>query len=145
VQSGYIAIETHNERPGIIRLFTCAEAPDPQPTRHSAQRLRYIARFNDREAAFMHTHEILKRRLIDLEAHLYRVPLEYAIGAAESLVLKHRRIYIDPELSDENRQAIDSFTARLRIQRQAWSVFFQTLGYIGVGILLLNLFVLSFR
>jgi hypothetical protein len=115
------------------------------PAEHASKRLRYIARFNDRQAAMMHTHELLKRRLIDLDARLYRVPLERAIAATESLDLKHRRIYLDAELSDESRMAIDAFAARFRTRRQAWAGIFLTMGYIGVGLLLLNLLVLSFR
>ena len=105
MQSGYLAIETHRDRPGIVRLVLSTEAPDPAPAAHADRRLRYVARFNDREAALMHTHEILRRRLIDLDTHLYRVPPERAIAAVESLDLKHRRIYLDSEFSDESRPA----------------------------------------
>jgi hypothetical protein len=144
VQTGYLAIETHRDRPGIVRLVLSTEAPDPAPAAHADRRLRYISRFNDREAALMHTHEILRRRLIDLDTHLYRVPPERAIAAVESLDLKHRRIYLDSEFSDESRSAIASLTERLRSRRRAWATLFQTLGYIGIGILLFNMFFLSF-
>jgi len=144
VQSGFLAIETHRDRPGIVRLVLSTEAPDPAPAAHADRRLRYIARFNDREAALMHTHEILRRRLIDLDTHLYRVPPERAIAAVESLDLKHRRTYLDSEFSDESRSAIASLAERLRSQRRAWATLFQTLGYIGIGILLFNMLFLSF-
>jgi hypothetical protein len=144
VQTGYLAIETHRDRPGIVRLVLSTEAPDPAPAAHADRRLRYVARFNDREAALMHTHEILRRRLIDLDTHLYRVPPERAIAAVESLDLKHRRIYLDSEFSDESLSAITSLTERLRSRRRAWATLFQTLGYIGIGILLFNMFFLSF-
>ena len=139
MQSGYIAIETHSERPGVIRLRTSTYAPDPASTAHSHSRLRYIARFNDREAALMHMHEILKRRLVDLDEHLYRVSLEHAVAAAESLDLKHRRIHLDIGLSADSHATIDALTEKFRAQRRAWAAFFQTLGYIGVGLVLLNL------
>ena len=144
MQSGYLAIETHRDRPGIVRLVLSTEAPDPAPATHAVRRLRYIARFNDREAALMHTHQILRRRLIDLDTRLYRVPPERAIAAVESLDLKHRRTYLDSEFSDESRSAIASLTEGLRSQRRAWATIFQTLGYIGIGILLFNMFFLSF-
>jgi len=107
------------------------------------RRLRYIARFNDSDAALMHTHEILKRRLIDADGHLYRVSAERAIAAIESVDLKCRRIYLDGELSDECKEAIASQAERLRSRRRAWAVVFQAFGYIGVGILLFNLCFLS--
>jgi len=144
VQSGYLAIETHRDRPGIVRLVSSIEAPDPAPNAHADRRLRYIARFNDREAALMHTHEILRRRLIDPDAHMYRVPPERAIAAIESLDLKHRRTYLDSEFSDESRSAIASLTKRFNMQRRAWATLFETLGYIGIGILLFNMLLLSF-
>jgi len=145
VQSGYLAIETHQDRPGVVRLALSPEAPDPAPdtAMQTDRRLRYIARFNDCDAALMHTHEILKRRLIDPDAHLYRVSAEWAIAAIESIDLKCRRIYLDGEFSNESKEAIASQAERLRSRRRAWAVFFQTLGYIGVGILLFNLFFLS--
>ena len=145
MQAGYIAIETHHERPGVVRLLTFEQSPDPQSAVDSPRRIRYIARYNDRQAALMHTHEILKRRLIDVDAHLYRAPLEQAIAAAESLDIKHRRIFLDPDLTDQSIEAITQATERLRARHRAWSSFFQILGYIGVGLLLLNMFLLTFR
>jgi len=145
LQPGYLAIETHDDRPGVVRLVISQDAPDPDPGLHSHRHLRYVARFNDREAALMHTHEILKRRLIDLDGHLYRVALEKAVAATESLDLRHRRIFIDPGLSDESHAAIDSLVGEFRRQRRVWATFFQTLGYIGIGLLLFNLFFLSLR
>jgi hypothetical protein len=144
VQSGYLAIETHRDRPGIVRLVLSTEAPDPAPIARADRRLRYIARFDDQEAALMHTHEILRRRLIDPDTHLYRVSPERAIAAIESLDLKHRRTYLDSEFSDESRSAIASLTKRFLMQRRAWATVFETLGYIGIGILLFNMLFLSF-
>ena len=144
MQSGYLAIETHRDHPGVVRFLSSTRAPDPDSAAHSAHRLRYIARFNDLEAALMHTHELLKRRLIDPDAHLYRVSPERAIAATESLDLKHRRIYLDAGFSDESRAAMDSLAAGFRARHQAWVVIFQTIGYIGVAILLFNLLFLSF-
>lgn len=144
VNAGYLSIETHEDHPGLLRLVLSGHSPDPEPTLHRVRRIRYVARFNDREAGLMHTHEALKRHLLDPDTHLYRVSLERAIAAIESLGLSHRRIYLDPDLSAATRAQLDQFAARYRSRRQRLEAFFQTLGYIGVGILLFNLFVLSF-
>ena len=144
MHSGYVAIETHRDRPGVVRLVLSSESPDPAPAAHTERRLRYVARFNDREAALMHIHEILKRRLLDLDAHLYRASLEQAIAAAESLDLSHRRIYLDPEISSDSAAVIESLCEQMRARRRSWAVFFQTLGYIGIGLLLFNMLLLSF-
>jgi hypothetical protein len=143
MQPGYLAIETHTERPGLVRFVLCDTLPDPDPTGHSEPRWRFIAGFNDSEAALMHTHELLKRRLLESETHLYRTSPERAIAAVESLDLRHRRVYLDPDFDDRSRATIASLTEKYVGRRRAWASFFQTLGYIGIGLLLLNLFTFS--
>ena len=145
MQTGFLAIETHRDRPGIVRLVLSAEAPDPAPTAHADRRLRYIAGFNDREAALMHTHDLLKRRLLDPDTHMYRASPERAIAAVESLGLKHRRIYLDANFDGQSQASIRALTEKYVGRRRAWATFFQTLGYIGIGLLLLNLFTFSIR
>ncbi len=140
---GYLSIETHEAHRESIRFVLTPQAPDVEPTRHDVRRIRYVAHFHDSEAALMHSHEILKRHLLDRDAHLYRFPLERAIAAVESLGLRHRRIYLDPDLSDAAHTAIASFTAQYRRRRQRRDSFFQTVGYLALLLLLLNLFLLS--
>lgn len=141
---GYLAVETHSNRPGMIRLFSAERPPVPDGTDAPQPRVRYVARFNDGEAALMHTHEYLKRRLADPDSRLYRVPLERAIAAVEAVELRHREIYIDPELDQETRGRIDAERARLQRIASRRRHFFEGIGYIGIGLLLFNLFVLSF-
>ena len=145
MQSGYIAIETHTERPGLVRFVLCDKLPDPDPTGHSELRWRYIAGFNDREAALMHIHELLKRQLLDPDTHMYRTSPERAIAAVESLDLKHRRIYLDPDFDGHSKATITSLTEKYVGRRRAWTSLFQVLGYIGIGLLLLNLLTFSIR
>lgn len=145
MQSGYLAIETHRDRPGFLRLVVSSESPDTASAPQSERRLRYVARFNDCEAALMHVHEILKRRLINPDAHLYRASLEQTIAAIESLDLKHRRVYLDPGISAERNATIEALTKQICVRRRSRAAFFQTLGYIGIGILLFNMFFLSFH
>lgn len=143
MRPGYLTVETHAGHSGMSRLILHSKQPDPAPTGHGEPRIRYIAHFNDSDAALMHTHEILKRRLIDPDAHLYRVPAERAVAAAESLDLRHRRTYLDPTFSDESMSSIEQLSARFREQRRRRDNFFQALGYIGIALLLINLVVLS--
>ena len=143
MRPGYLTVETHAGHSGLSRLSLRSEQPDPEPTGHGQPRIRYIAHFNDSDAALMHAHEILKRRLIDADAHLYRVPAERAVAAAESLDLRHRRTYLDPAFSDESLSLIQQFAAQFRDRRRRRDNFFQALGYIGVALLLINLVALS--
>ena len=145
MKPGYLSIETHRDRPGLVRLIITETAPDTGATRQDPLRIRHIVQFDDSEAALMHTHEILKRRLLDPDAHLYRATFERAIGAVESLALRHRRVYLDTELPAQSSAAIEGWTIRFRNQRRRRERLFETLGYIGLGLLLFNLLFLSFR
>lgn len=142
MKPGYLSIETNEERKGLVRLLVAASQPDAAAP-HAVRRIRYTARFNDSEAALMHSHELLKRRLLDPDAHLYRCPLERAIAAVESLGLRYNRVYLDAGLSDAQRSQIAFLSERYRARRRQKELIFQTLGYIALLILLLNLFVLS--
>ncbi len=126
-----------------MHLIVTSVPPETASGVQPVPRVRYIARFGDREAALMHTHEILKRRLLDLDTHMYRVALAQAIGAIESLDLNHRRIYLDSDLSAGETRAIQAWTSRFRHRRRRWDRFFEALGYVGLGLLLFNLFFLS--
>lgn len=144
MEPGYLAVETHRNRPGWVRLVVSPTLPRTDTDAECDTRLRYAARFNDRDAALMHTHEILKRRLIDPDTHLYRAETAQAIAAIESLGLSHRDVYIDPGLDKATRQAIETAREAITAQRRRKERLFETIGYIGIGLLLFNLFVLSF-
>lgn len=145
MKNGYLSIETHADHSGLIRILRDDTKPDARLERGSARQIRYIARFNDSEAGLMHTHEILKRRLIDLDAQLYRTPLAQGIAAIESLGLNHQRVYLDPDLAESIKSEIAALSERYRRRRRRKDAIFQILGYIAVAILLFNLFVLSSR
>jgi hypothetical protein len=143
MKTGYLSIETHNEHRGQIRILLGEEQPDLESRQDAAWVIRYIARFKDCEAGLMHAHEILKRRLLDPDSHLYRVSLEQAIAAIESIDLKHRRIYLDPDLSIESKKAIAALTQQEVGRRRRKDRVFKLMGYVGLGLLLFNLY-LSF-
>jgi hypothetical protein len=145
VENGYLAVETHGGRPGMVRLIVSPNLPPATTDVDSPTRLRYAARFNDSSAALMHTHELLKRRLVDCDSHLYRVDLAQAIGAIESIDLTHRDVFLDAALDDPTRKAIDAVRNDMIRRRERKTHFFEAMGYIGIGLLLFNLFVLSFH
>ena len=143
MHTGYLTVETHAGHSGLSRVNLYSALPDPEPTGDTQPRIRYIAHFNDGDAARMHAHEVLKRHLIDLEAHLYRVSAECAVAAIEASDLRHRRVYLDPAFSDDSKLSIDELSARFRNQCRRRDHFFQTVGYIGIALLLFNLIALS--
>jgi hypothetical protein len=143
LQPGYLAVETHPDHAGFIRLLLFRQLPSAGVADHDGGRLRFAARFNDSEAALMHTHEILRRSLVDPDARLYRVSLARAIAAIESLGLSHRDVYLDPDLDAATRRDMASERAILEARRRRNDRIFEILGYIGIGILLFNTLFLS--
>lgn len=138
MKQGFIAVETHRERPGIVRLLASDAFAEPDHADARQPQIRYIARFNDVEAGLMHCHEAIKRRLIDLDNHLYRVTLERAIAAIESVELRHWRTYIDPFLDTSEESEIHRQVERIKNIRCLWDRFFTVMGYLGIGLLLFN-------
>lgn len=143
MKPGYLYIETSQSHPGLVRLAVSNVAPDPAPSIHQDRRIHFVARFNDSTTALMHTHELLKRRLVDRDGRLYRVSMEQAIAAADSLDLKHQATYVDCDLVDEQRATIEELTTAFRRRKQRTNQIFEIMGYVGIALLLFNLFILS--
>jgi hypothetical protein len=114
---GHLIVETSDAHPGWVRIYT-SETPPPMPVGSdpgSAPRPRLVAYFNDLSAARMHAHELLRRRLVDAEAGLYRATAVEAAAAVESIALTHRRVYLDPAVAAQTD--LQAHTARLRARR----------------------------
>jgi hypothetical protein len=102
------------------------------------RRIRYVARFEDGDAARMHVHQLLRRRLLDANARLYRADLTLAIAAAESLDLRHTCCYMDPGLGTTAQNAIEEQTHTFVRRRQRVSLWLHRLGYLALTVLLLR-------
>lgn len=144
MEHGFLAVEVHRDRPGLVRLLNLTHPPESAAFSSQPTRICYAARFSDREAAMMHAHEVFKRQLVDPDAHLYRAQPEDVIGAIESLSLSHRDIYLSPDFDATSRQRIEAARAKVTGQRRRKEKIFETIGYVALGILLFNFFVLSF-
>lgn len=144
MRPGYLSIQTHDAHRGRIRILISAQRPEVETDPSASPRIQYAAEFNDCDAALMHTHEFLKRRLLDPDAHLYRVDLARAVAAVESVDLRRNHVFWDPQIGDETRAEIAQIVTVNQEHQRRKDRFFQTLGYIGIAILLFNLFVLSF-
>lgn len=142
MQSGYLYVETHDTHPGLVRLGMSEQMPDPREP--GMRHVRHITRFNDVETAMMHAHELLRRRLEDLDSRLYRCDLFQAVAAVESLGLKHRRVYLDPNLDKDSLERIRILTRERVSSRRRRARFFQMIGYLAALLLLLQILT-SFR
>lgn len=141
MNAGYLSIETHPDHPGRVRLRLSPEPPDMATA--GASQTRFVARYNDADAALMHVHESLRRNLVDIDSRLYRVELAHAIAAADAVALRHRVTYLDPQLDSEARAQIGAWGDRLRERRRRVEQLFRAVGYTAIGLLLLNLFVVA--
>ena len=132
---GYLTVETHPEHKGVIRLAKHNYRPHT-PDGAAGGHISYVARYNDIDAAMMHVHEVLKRRLVDLDHHLYRTDLVDAIAAAKSRVLAHRDIWIDPDLDQIVRERIDTRVAYHKERQARWNRIMVIVSKIAIGLLI---------
>ncbi|MET0064889.1 MAG: hypothetical protein ABW076_00940 [Candidatus Thiodiazotropha sp.] len=139
MKSGYLVLITHPDHPGMMRVLTRDDLPNTQESVDGSN-IRYVARFRDVEAAQMHLHERLGHTLVDVDTHLYHADLLRAISAAESDMLDHQRVWIDPELDEQDRSAIRQQTEAFEQRNRRWDRFWTFVGgFFVVLFILLNL------
>lgn len=118
MRSGYLYVTTHTAQPGTVSLGIADQQPLPEQFGDGLH-LHYVARFNDVEAARMHAHEVLKRKLVDIDAHRYRASLVQALVAVEAVELRHERVWQDPGLAWEDLHTVTT-GARARHYRHLY-------------------------
>lgn len=109
MESGYLLIQTREDHHGLVCLAD-SEGPPPLPPAADPSgllQIRYAARFDDIDAALMHAHTALRHSLVDVERRLYRTEVLQAVAAVDTIALRHRRIYLDPALENDQRLAAE--------------------------------------
>ncbi|MCP3869403.1 MAG: hypothetical protein GY703_15130 [Gammaproteobacteria bacterium] len=137
MKTGYLRLETHPEHPGLVRFLISDDAPDPT-SGQSGNTIRYIARFNDIEAALMHVQNALHRSLMDVDNRLYRVDLPEAIAVVEADELRHKRIWMDATLSDDELQQTRCLTELHKSRKRRWDKVWKGIGYLFVVLIVLR-------
>lgn len=138
MEEGYLIIETSPEHPGLVRIRKAEVPPGKQDTEAQTDpQIRYVARFNDLSAAQMHVHTELRHELVDADAGLYRSDPVTAVAAAQSVALRHRQIYLDPELAgnDALDAAIETRRWHHRLAERIW----QAVGVLAIAFLLIKI------
>ncbi|MCB1831702.1 MAG: hypothetical protein H6964_01085 [Chromatiaceae bacterium] len=136
MQPGYLYLETHNKHPGLVRCLTLDRMPSTEGGSVAGAGIRYIARFNDIDAAQMHVQNELRHALVDIDEHLYRVDVATAVAAVEADELRHERVWMDITLDNaELRSRTDDYVAKHNRQNAIW----RWVGMIALGWLLLGL------
>ncbi|MEJ2692332.1 MAG: hypothetical protein P8166_04540 [Candidatus Thiodiazotropha sp.] len=133
---GFLSLITHPEHPGLVRTQTQDSLPELIPCEDGGE-IRYLARFQDIDAALMHVQNMMHTALVDLENRIYQKPLEEMIACVEADVLEHSRVWIDPALTPEQQAHIDTMTERLKSSRRRIDRIWQVVGLLGVLLLLL--------
>lgn len=124
---GYLYLQTHSQHPGLVRFLSASRSPTPEHAENGA-RIRYIARFQDIDAARMHVQNALHRRLVDLDARMYRTSLAQAIAVVEADNLSHKRTWIDPDLDPAELREANRLTVSRRARIRRWDRFWQAVG-----------------
>ena len=138
MKNGYITIETHPDHPGQIRVITSDIQPEP-PTGIDGGTIRYIAGFNDVATAQMHVHEALKRKCEDIDARRYHAEIVEAIAAAESVELRHERIWMDPALDESALAAIKEKVNKSHQRHRLIDRIARIVGGIAVALLIMRM------
>jgi hypothetical protein len=138
MRKGFLLVEIHADRPGLVRIRAIEHCPDPPPwtkPSDSGSRVLYAARFADLDTAVMHAHAALRRGLIDIDSRLYRAEPLAAVAATDTIGLSHRQVYLDPELAGdpEMQRQIDRRQRRKERIDRIWK---------GVGVAALMLLAL---
>jgi len=134
MEAGYLYLETHADHPGLVRCLIQDHMPSTEG--ESGSGVRYIARFKDMEAAQMHVQNRLRRLLVDIDEHLYRVDLATAVAAVEADELRHERVWMDAGLDSE---ALRVQTDDYRSKRQRQDAFWRYVGIFALVMLLLGM------
>ncbi len=139
MRAGYLCLQTNRESPGLVRVLIRDTLPDTRQETLSDPKIRYVARFNDVDAAQMHVQNSLGSRLTDLETRTYRVDLGEAMATVDADILKHRKIWVDPALDSELLKRIDHLTSRKRDRHQRIERIWQIVGNLAAALLVFQL------
>lgn len=140
MHSGYLIIEGHPAHPMRTRILASETPPSTDAGRTAladGADIRYCAYFGDLDAAMMHTHSALRRHLLDVDAHLYRVDPITAAAAADALDLRHHRVFMDTATASD--PAFRELTGRHRQHHRGLDRIWNGIGLAAILLLVIKL------
>jgi hypothetical protein len=135
MRDGYLYLTPCTDLPEAICLHEAAVPPAGDAS------TPVIAYFWDLDAAVMHFHSGLCRRLLDPDRKAYRADMVEAAAVLDAIELRHQRTYVSPALAAS--PALEAAVTRLRRQHQLVRRIFDWAGIVGL-LLLLYTALLSF-
>ncbi|NBC13460.1 MAG: hypothetical protein GVY09_08975 [Gammaproteobacteria bacterium] len=109
----------------------CLQAAEIAP--QAPESAGIVAYFWDLDAAMMHFHADLRRRLLDLDRRAYRADMVEAAAALDAVELQHQRTYLAPALAAS--PALIKATERLHHRHQRWRRLFDWVGVLALVLL----------
>jgi len=85
---------------------------------------------------------LILRFLLDLNNRIYQVDLTTAIADVESIRLKHKTIWCDPELTTTELEKIKTLRHNIKRKQDRVERVIDTIGYAALGLLAFDLLVL---
>lgn len=141
MESGLLYLETSPTHSGLVRIRFLADplheisGTEIDPDDDAQQRL--VLRFHDIEAAAMHAHQCMRRYLVDVDTHTYRIPLPEAIACLQAIELRHQTVFIDPDLPERDVQSIETQVAALHRRAKTVDRIWQIVGGLAIAFLVL--------
>ena len=88
----------------------------------------------------MHFHNGMRKHLHDVNTHTYRANLIDAIAVIEAEDdLRHERIWIDPDITNQQMQTINTEAQQLLSHKKSIDRFIQIVGFAAVSLLVIML------
>jgi hypothetical protein len=130
MRAGYLYLAPCPKTPGVIRLNEAAIPPS------GGEEVQLIMHFTDLDAAAMHFHTGLRRRLVDPDARSYRATMPEAAAVMQAIELRHQLTYLSPQLASNPSLAAE--TARLHRRHMVTHRIFDLIGVAGLVLLILT-------
>jgi hypothetical protein len=137
MKTGFLALETHPEHAGMVRVHILDKVPELSPQADGAE-IRYVARFQDVEAGQMHVQNSMHGCLVNLEQRIYRQSLSEMIACVEADDLDHARVWIDPAIGESESQRIANLVQRRQSHHRQINLIWQSVGIAGLILLVIT-------
>ena len=138
MRAGHLYLQTNTNDPGVIRARTQDAVPPGGDVGEGARNI-WVGHYRDVDTGLMHLHNVLRRHLVDIDDHTYRVGLAQAIAAVETEPLSHQRVYLDTDLDPQTQADTQRWETYYRRRQQRVSLVIRWISYLAVGYLLIIL------